>query len=167
MREIPPEYLVAGTTRIDLRKDVEGELRVNKSKIKEIRFREIGFNKEKLNLNLELKITKYKASEGKEYFLEIVNKDDVLFGLLRLRIADGKSIIRELHVYGQSLKLGEKGKLSQHKGFGKMLMKEAEKISKKEGAKKISVISGVGVREYYQKLGYSLEDTYMVKSYKS
>jgi len=163
MREIPPDYLVAGTTRIDLRKDVEKELRDNKSNIKEIRFREIGFNKEKLNLNLELKITKYKASEGKEYFLEIVNKDDVLFGLLRLRIANGKSIIRELHVYGQSLKLGEKGELSQHKGFGKMLMKEAEKISKKEKINKISVISGIGVREYYRKLGYNLENTYMVK----
>jgi elongator complex protein 3 len=182
MREIPPDYLIAGTTRIDLRKDVEEKLRKNKNKIVEIRFREIGFAlgnpahppQEKL----KLKITKYIASGGNEYFLEIVNDDDILFGLLRLRIINDKAIIRELHVYGQSLKLGEKGNLSQHIGLGKWLMSEAEKIAKgseqvqassddkpraKEKCKKIFVISGIGVREYYRKLGYKLEDTYMVK----
>jgi len=164
MREIPPEYLIAGTTRIDLRKDVEEKLRREKIKLKEIRYREIGFNDEELDLNLELKVTKYLASNGTEYFLEIVNKDDVLFGLLRLRIVGGKAIVRELHIYGQSLKLDEKNsKASQHKGFGKMLMKEAEKIVVKEKCKKISVISGIGVREYYRNLGYELEQSYMVK----
>jgi len=179
MREIPPEYLVAGTTRIDLRKDVEEKLRNKNSKIKEIRYREIGFNPthssgrqmgevgfnyEKLDLNLQLKITKYQASQGTEYFLEIVNKDDILFGLLRLRIVNGGSIVRELHIYGQSIKLGEKNsKASQHKGFGRMLMKEAEKIAIREKSKKIYVISGVGAREYYKNLGYELEDNYMVK----
>lgn len=173
MREIPPEYLIAGTTRIDLRKDIEEELRNEKKRIKEIRFREIGFNKEKLDLNLELKITKYQASGGKEYFLEIVNKDDVLFGLLRLRIVGGKGIVRELHVYGQSLELGGKNHnhttaqpRAQHKGFGKMLMKEVEKIAKKEKVSRLFVISGVGVREYYRSLGYELEDSYMVKNLK-
>jgi len=182
MREIPPDYLIAGTTRIDLRKDVEKKLRDEKNKIKEIRFREvgfnpthssksqmreIGFNQPKPEFGLELKITKYSASGGKEYFLEIVDKNDILFGLLRLRIVDKKGIIRELHIYGQSLKLDEKNSnASQHKGFGRMLMKEAEKIAKKEKAKKISVISGVGVREYYKNLGYELEDTYMVKNLK-
>jgi len=166
MREIPPDYLVAGTTRIDLRKDLEKELRDNKDKIKEIRFREIGFalrDKKEIDTNLELKITKYNASGGDEYFLEIVNKNDILFGLLRLRIIGKKAIIRELHVYGQSLKLGQKGKTSQHMGLGKWLMNEAEDIAKKQKVKKIFVISGVGVREYYRKLGYSLEGSYMVK----
>lgn len=166
MREIPPEYLVAGTTKIDLRKDVEEELRKEDSKIKEIRYREIGFairDEKEIDKNLKLKITKYKASEGTEYFLEIVNKDDILFGLLRLRIFDKKAIIRELHVYGQSLKLGETSKIGQHTGLGKWLMEEAEKIVKKNKIKKLIVISGVGVREYYNKLGYELEDSYMVK----
>jgi elongator complex protein 3 len=163
MREIPPEYLVAGTTKIDLRKDVEEILRREKNKIKEIRFREVGFNKN-FNKDFKLKITKYNASEGKEYFLEIVNKDDVLFGLLRLRIVGDKSFVRELHVYGQSLNLHEENsEAAQHKGFGKMLMNEAEKIANKEKTKKILVISGVGVREYYRNLGYKLEDSYMTK----
>ncbi|MDO8528265.1 MAG: tRNA uridine(34) 5-carboxymethylaminomethyl modification radical SAM/GNAT enzyme Elp3, partial [Nanoarchaeota archaeon] len=73
------------------------------------------------------------------------------------------AIIRELHVYGQSLKLGEKGKIGQHVGLGKWLMNEAEKIVQKNKIKKLSVISGVGVKEYYRKLGYELEESYMVK----
>ena len=123
---------------------------------------------------------------------QIINKDDILFGLLRLRICDedlvppskhpnpppltvsslkkyqakrGKlAIIREIHVYGQALKLGEEGKIGQHTGLGKWLMSEAEKIVKKVGIKKISVISGVGVRPYYKNLGYGLEESYMVKT---
>ncbi len=167
MREIPPEYLVAGTTRIDLRKEIERELRKNKIKLKEIRYREIGFalSREKfLDLDLKLKITKYSASNGKEYFLEFVNKNDILFGLLRLRIFNKKAIVRELHVYGQALKLGEKGEISQHKGLGKILMKKAEEITKKKKINKLFVISGIGVREYYRNLGYELESTYMVKN---
>jgi elongator complex protein 3 len=208
MREIPPEYLVAGTTRIDLRKDIEAELRKNNSKLEEIRYREIGFNPTKPihpthpreKDNLILKTTKYKASNGDEYFLEIVNEDDVLFGLLRLRIYNSSSlcsdinekllmkntsgssiinskksranvnergklaIIRELHIYGQALKLGERKLVaSQHSGLGKQLMKKAEEIAQDSGCRVLKVISGIGVREYYQKLGYNLENTYMVK----
>jgi len=200
MREIPSEYLVAGTKHIGIRKDVEDELRKKGVKLKEIRYREVGFNKENINIDLKLKKTEYTASGGKEYFIEIVNKEDILFGLLRLRIVGEKerlindkrfskqgstinklkttvidnnklsfktAIIRELHVYGQSLKLGEKSKeAGQHKGLGKWLMNEAEKIAEKEGYKEIKIISGVGVREYYEKLGYELDEgkgEYMVK----
>jgi elongator complex protein 3 len=175
MREIPPEFLVAGTTRIDLRKDIEDAIRKRKLKINEIRFREIGFAfrdkkpKEKISSNLKLKVTSYNASGGKEYFLEFVNKDNILFGLLRLRVEKkGLAIIRELHVYGQSLAIGEKGKqheISQHKGLGKLLMKKAEELVRKEKVKKLAVISGVGVREYYKKLGYKLKDNYMIKEF--
>ncbi len=165
MREIPTEYLVAGTTNIGLRKDLEEELRKNKIKLKEIRYREIGFaNKETLNKKTKLKITKYKASDGKEYFLEIINKDNILFGLLRLRISKAGAIVREVHVYGQSLELGQIGENSQHMGLGKQLIAKAEEIAKKSKQKKLKIISGIGVREYYKKLGYILEDTYMVKN---
>ena len=166
MREIPPEFLTAGTTRIDLRREVEKQLREDKIKLEEIRYREIGFalqQSPKINKKLELKITKYAASYGEEYFLEIINKDDILFGLLRLRLTKTKAIIREIHIYGQALKLGIKGKVGQHSGLGKWLISEAEKITHENKHKKLSVISGIGVREYYRKLGYKLEDTYMVK----
>jgi elongator complex protein 3 len=171
MREIPPEFLVAGTTRIDLRREIEREMREHKIKLNEIRYREVGFAGKEINLDLKLKITKYKASKGDEYFLEIVNKEDILFGLLRLRIVDKKAIIRELHVYGQALNLGVKGNLNlwQHRGFGKELMSSAEEIAKKNKCGEIKVISGVGVREYYKKLGYKLsslkEGEMMVKKF--
>jgi elongator complex protein 3 len=167
MREIPPEYIVAGTINIDLRKDVEEKLRNEKIKLNEIRYREIGFQlryQKETDLHLKLKKTKYKASEGDEYFLEIINKDDILFGLLRLRIHDRNAIIREVHVYGPALKLGEKVKnVAQHQGLGKWLIEEAEKITANNKIKKVSIISGIGVREYYKKLGYNLEGSYMVR----
>jgi len=161
MREIPPVYLVAGTTRIDLRKEIEDVLRSQNKKIKEIRLREIGFSKTK-NFDLELKTLRYEASGGREYFIQIVNKENILFALLRLRLNKESAIVRELHVYGKSTKLGKKGK-TQHIGLGKQLMKKAEEITRKHDFKKLSIISGVGVREYYKKLGYKLEGSYMVK----
>ena len=87
-----------------------------------------------------------------------------MFGLLRLRIFDNRAIIRELHIYGQAVNIGEKSKKTQqHKGLGKWLMQEAEKIVRKNKIKKLEIISGVGVREYYRKLNYYLEDIYMTK----
>jgi elongator complex protein 3 len=88
------------------------------------------------------------------------------------------ALIRELHVYGELVPVGNPSTLQfdsgqassgrkrkiQHAGLGKKLLKEAEKITRENGYKKIAVISGVGVRDYYRKLGYRLEDTYMIKS---
>ncbi|MBT4166014.1 tRNA uridine(34) 5-carboxymethylaminomethyl modification radical SAM/GNAT enzyme Elp3 [archaeon] len=190
MREIPPEFLTAGTTRIDLRRDIEQNLKQSKTKINEIRFREIGFHirdlqkNQKINPKLKLKTTKYQAQNGTEYFLEITNNQNILFALLRLRITNqkdkfqyypnngrvggvigidnaetnSKAIIREIHVYGQSLSIGQKPKhLGQHTGLGKQLIHEAEQITKKHNIKNLQIISGVGVREYYKKLKYKLD----------
>jgi elongator complex protein 3 len=172
MRAIPEEYLVAGVINIDMRKNIEEEIKRRNIKIEEIRLREIGFamrDGKKIDTDVRIKTKEYNASKGKEFFIEALNKDNILFGLLRLRIEEGNKdipTIRELHVYGPTLKLGEVAKTEwQHKGLGKILMKEAEKITRKEGHKKIRVISGVGVREYYRKLGYNLdkEEIYMEK----
>jgi elongator complex protein 3 len=46
-------------------------------------------------------------------------------------------------------------------------MIEGEKIIKEEtNYNKIAVISGIGVRSYYRKLGYRLSNTYMIKKIK-
>ncbi len=76
------------------------------------------------------------------------------------------AIIRELHTYGKLTDIAKLDKTSpQHIGLGKKLILEAEKIARDEfGLHKIAVISGVGVRGYYRKLGYKLKDTYMTKS---
>ncbi len=172
MREIPKEKMLSKAASTSIRKEVEDELRKEKNNsIKEIRIREIGFNRDGLKLDTKLKQIEYDSSGGKEFFLEVVNSDDILFGLLRLRFPknfiltelEGCAIVRELHVYGQALNLHEKGKNSQHLGLGKMLMSEAEKLARDAGYKKLAVISGVGVREYYKKLGYNLVGSYMVK----
>ena len=164
MREFPKEKLIDGVERLDLRKDIEENFRRSGEKINEIRMREVGFNQD-VDLNVELKILEYESSNGREFFLEIVNNKNILFGLLRLRISNKKSIVRELHVYGQAIKLGEIGEASQHKGIGKLLLEKAEEITKKNKIEKLSIISGIGVREYYRNLGYNLEGNYMVKEF--
>ncbi len=100
------------------------------------------------------KLLKYQAST--------VSTEDPAIALLP--ILKDAAIVRELHTYGALVPIAKKMKAPQHKGLGKKLMKEAEKIAKKEFAlKKIVVISGIGVRPYYKKMGYRLKDTYMSK----
>ena len=131
----------------------------------------------------KLFVDEYETTEGTEYFLSFEDtKRQVVFAFLRLRLPNkeqgntrlssllgfsslsGISFIRELHTYGQLLDLGTKQKsASQHKGLGKKLVLEAEKISKKNDYSKVAVISGVGVRGYYRKLGYKKQGTYMIK----
>jgi len=74
------------------------------------------------------------------------------------------AIIREIQTFGEVVPIGEKKIAPQHRGLGKKLIKEAEKIVKNElGLKKMAVISGIGTRGYFQKFGYKLRETYMVK----
>ena len=110
---------------------------------------------------------------GEEVFISAEDtKQDFLIGFCRLRIpykpfrkemTNKSAGIRELHVYGTAVPLGEKGMI-QHQGFGKRLLKRAEQIAKERHDKnKMLIISGVGVREYYRKLGYKRQGVYMVK----
>jgi len=118
------------------------------------------------------------ANGGWETFLAYEDpKQDILIGLLRLRkcsdthtyrpelIDQPTSIVRELHVYGLAVPIhGREKSKFQHQGYGTLLMKEAEKIARDEhGSEKLSVISGVGVRSYYERLGYTLDGPYMSK----
>ncbi|GAX83381.1 hypothetical protein CEUSTIGMA_g10806.t1 [Chlamydomonas eustigma] len=76
------------------------------------------------------------------------------------------SVVRELHVYGTAIAVHarDQGKF-QHQGYGTLLMEEAEGIARFEHrSTKLAVISGVGTRHYYRKLGYHLEGHYMVKT---
>ncbi len=179
VRDIPSGYIVAGGAKIsNIREIVQKEMAKERTKCKCIRCREVKENynpKEKIYLFRE----DYEASGGKEIFLSFENKDrSKLYALLRLRIPSyyfsrkkhfikilrESAIIREVHVYGQMIPVGQKSFLVQHRGLGKKLIKKAEKIAKNEfGLKKMAVISGVGAREYYKKLGYKLKDEYMIK----
>jgi len=173
-RDIPSPKIEAGCKTSNLREFIQKEMKEKKLVCKCIRCREVKDNydnKEKIFLFRE----DYAASKGKEIFLSFENKKRTkLFAFLRLRIPSLKihfipalqnsAIIRELHTYGRSVPIKKRGASPQHKGFGKKLMAEAEKITKKElGFKEISVISGIGVRNYYRKIGYKEKDTYMIK----
>jgi len=179
IRDIPEESIVAGNKITNLRQLIDNRSQKEGWSCQCIRCREIrDKNQESRILNQEsgrgavpapLKLNKieYRASGGKEVFLELIDNDYHLYALLRLRMTKEKAIIREVHTYGEAVDVGEIGDgAKQHKGLGKKLILEAEKIAKEAGFKKISVISGVGVRGYYKKLGYKLEDTYMVKKLK-
>lgn len=167
IRDIPAESIEAGSKASNLRQTIHEEMKEGGLKCRCIRCREIGNAKVEAR-DLKLKRLDYDASGGKEIFLTFEDtKHDKLVALLRLRICD-TAIIRELHTYGEvapiSMFRDRDSKHSQHRGLGKKLVREAERIAKKEfGLKKITVISGVGVRGYYAKLGYKLRDSYMVK----
>lgn len=142
------------------------------------RSREVRNKKEKTEA-LNLVVRAYESSVGQEYFISYEDELGYLYGFTRLLLPKLEerldisglgletALIRELHVYGslQSLNTQEENRQKvQHSGLGKQLLETAEKIAQKSGFSKLSVISGVGVREYYRKQGYKLEGTYMVKA---
>ena len=182
IRDIPATQIEAGVKKSNLRELVLKELEKQGLRCRCTRCREVGHVYKRYGLlpkqeNIKLIRREYEASEGLEIFLSFEDvKQDILIALLRLRLPSEKAhrkevnkepsmIIRELHTYGKELRIGQKPREEwQHRGFGKELVKEAEEIAKYEfGVKKLLVISGVGVRNYFRKLGFELEGPYMAK----
>lgn len=177
IRDIPEESIIAGNKTTNLRQLIANESNKSGWSCKCIRCREAGHADKVGKIKVKsqkLKVIKYRASNGIEYFLSYESPDEkILYAFLRLRIPEnstnnpfaelrGAALIRELHTYGQATDIGDKGEV-QHLGLGKKLLIEAEKITRQNGLNKIAVISGIGVRSYYKKFGYQLEGTYMVK----
>jgi len=167
-RDIPANLIFNGVKKSNLRELVERKIREKGIEIKEIRSREVGLKKPG---KLSLKRIDYKASKGKEIFLSFED-NGLIAGFLRLRIpykshrkeiGNDSAIVRELHVYGEETPLRKKGKI-QHSGIGSKLLEKAEEIAKSFNKKKMVIISGVGVREYYYKRGYSLDGPYVLKT---
>jgi len=167
-RDVPTKQWAAGVGMTNFR---QYTFEKYKPKCRCIRCREP--MKKQVDLeNVQLIVQEYEASQGKEFFISFENiEQDIILGFCRLRfpsqflrqeITQTSALIRELHVYGTATAIGQEGKV-QHKGFGKKLLEKAEQISKENKKDKIVIISGVGVREYYAKLGYKLEGSYMVK----
>ncbi len=181
-RDIPANVIVDGVKRGDLRCLALKRLEAQGLKCNCIRCREVGHVMLKRGVapdpeNVKLRVEKYGASEGVEVFIsceDVVN--DVLIGLLRLRIPSDKAfrpevvekpsaIVRVLHVYGDVVPVSERdGSAWQHRGYGSTLLREAERIAREEyGARKILVLSALGVKEYYAKQGYKKDGVYMSK----
>ena len=185
MRDIPAYLIEAGCKNSNLRQLVQEKLKQMNEKCNCIRCREYGISKRKENIDessfddIKLYRLDYEASQGKEIFLSYENKKvNYLVGYLRLRkpsefahrpeLKDGKTlIVREIKVVGElvpkDLKPNRFSQI-QHRGFGKLLMENAEKISTEDfDAKKLAVISGIGARDWFYELGYTRDGPYVSK----
>ncbi|HEU5487435.1 MAG TPA: tRNA uridine(34) 5-carboxymethylaminomethyl modification radical SAM/GNAT enzyme Elp3 [Candidatus Nitrosotalea sp.] len=175
-REISSDQIIAGPKLGNLRQIVQQNLKKQNISCKCIRCREAGLSEGTINMDdIKMHRENYDSSSGNEVFLSYDDSHDKIFGFLRLRkpsssahrseVTSNTCIVRELHVYGRSLKIGEReNDTIQHSGLGKNLMSEAEKISMEEfDSKRLLVISAVGTREYYRKLGYTQLGPYMSK----
>jgi elongator complex protein 3 len=167
-RDVPTKHWIDGVQITNLRQYIHAKYKPSCHCIRcrEPRDQEVDWN------NVQLKVIEYEASKGKEFF---VSYEDVthnfILGFVRLRfpsqclrkeITKATAFVRELHVYGSSTALGKEGNV-QHKGLGRKLMKKAEEIAMQHNKDKMLVISGIGVKEYYKKLGYEKEGVYMSK----
>ena len=164
-RDIPAPQIAAGILKSNIRQLVQDNLTKTQRRCRCVRCREVGHSHVALDDpdNISLRIVDYEASGGTEHFISLVY-DDSLIGYARLRIdGSGTATIRELKVFGKIASIGEQGKDWQHRGFGRRLVEEAEKLALASGATRIRVTSGVGVREYYASLGFVLERPYMAK----
>jgi len=175
LRDIPSEYITGGLKN-SMRDGVQDRLKAEGSSCRCIRCREYGHRLSKAGSQPSLRRLEYDAASGREIFLSFEDETDTLYGLLRLRIQDNHAtklqsidgkigMIRELHVYGPELQLGVRGKDSaQHRGYGRELLREAERIVKTEyDASFVAILSGVGARNYYRESGYELNSGYMIK----
>ena len=174
MRDIPAKFIVAGCKDLALRSAIKKRMNELNIRCNCIRCREYGHRlRDGWKVGEPyLKRMDYEASGGREIFLSFEDKQDTIFGLLRLRIGhsipgeEEPTMVRELHVFGSEVPLGEQqAGAAQHRGLGGELLKEAEKISRQEfQSQKIAIISGIGARDYFRsEFGYNLEGAYMVK----
>jgi elongator complex protein 3 len=181
-RDIPMPLVTSGVENGNLRELALARMKDFGTTCRDVRTREVGINEVKNKIRpsqVELVRRDYIANGGWETFLAYEDpKQDILIALLRLRkcstattfrpelTSQPSSLVRELHVYGMAIPVHGRDKTKfQHQGYGGLLMKEAERIARDEhGSDKIAVISGVGVRGYYERLGYWLDGPYMSKT---
>lgn len=183
-RDIPMPLVTSGVEKGNLRELALARMGALGLRCRDVRTREAGIQDIHHQVRpdqVELVRRDYWANAGWETFLAYEDpRQDMLVGLLRLRKAAGPdaqrqpelrgrvSIVRELHVYGSAVAVSARaeagGGAHQHMGYGSLLMRAAEAIAAKEhDSTKVAVISGVGTRHYYRKLGYHLEGHYMVR----
>lgn len=177
IRDIPSTSIRAGALNTNLREEVHRRMRERGLRCRCIRCRQV---RERADGSFALIRRDYEASDGMEVFLSFEEtRADQLGSMLRLRIPsqarrhephwlpvlEGAALIRELHTYGRHVPVHDRrDDAAQHRGFGTRLLQEAERIARDEfGMARMAVIAGVGVREYYRRRGYALEETYMVK----
>lgn len=176
IRDIPSTHVVEGNKRTSLRQDVHAELARRGTRCNCIRCREV--RGEKVDApSLRLDDLVYRPDGAEEHFLSFVTPEDKIAGFLRLSLPgpdspdtglkdlQGAAIIREVHVYGQSLQVGqEQTGAAQHAGLGTRLLAEADRLAGAKGYRRMAVIAAVGTRQYYLERGFERGELYLVKS---
>jgi elongator complex protein 3 len=175
IRDIPSTNVVEGNKRTSLRQDIQAEMKKRATRCQCVRCREV--RKETISPSeLQRDDLVYSSGEVEEHFISYNTADDKLVGFLRLSLPGSKSpdsglpdldqaaIIREVHVYGQSLEVGQKQVgTAQHTGLGTSLLEEAETIAREMGYSRLAVIAAVGTRQYYLGRGFQRGDLYLLK----
>jgi len=176
IRDIPSTNVVEGNRRTSLRQDIHNEMQRRGTECQCVRCREVrGKTVQAEALKLDDMV--YQAGTTEEHFISYVTTDDKLAGFVRLSLPgsdspqteihdlDGAALIREVHVYGQSLAVGaEKRGAAQHVGLGTRLLEEAQSVARAKGFKRMAVISAVGTREYYLERGFARGELYLTKT---
>jgi elongator complex protein 3 len=177
IRDIPSTNVVAGNRRTGLRVDVQAEMQRRGTVCECIRCREVRKQVVRPD-DLRIEEIRYRAGDAEERFISYVTPDDRLAGFLRLSLPlkadpgllgeledlNGAAIVRELHVYGQSLPVGhESAGAAQHSGLGSRLLGCAETAAAECGYRALAVISAVGTRAYYAERGFERGRLYQVK----
>ncbi|HJH32299.1 MAG TPA: tRNA uridine(34) 5-carboxymethylaminomethyl modification radical SAM/GNAT enzyme Elp3 [Methanosarcinaceae archaeon] len=177
-RDIPAQQILCGVTKSNIRQLAKKRLHERGGRCRCIRCREVGHSilkgVEPNSGDIELTVESYNSCGGIEHFISFEDvKQDILIGFLRLRFPgsphrselEGAALVRELHVYGSMVPVGgsAKGMDWQHRGYGAELLAYAEQLARENEYKKLSIISGIGVREYYRKLGYMRDGVYLSK----
>ena len=166
-RDIPVPQITAGILKSNIRQLVEAEMQERGLSCRCIRCREVGHTGAVLEDPdlVVMKDLEYGSCGGTEHFISY-EYEDSLIGYVRLRLDDNElATIRELKVFGKVASIGEDGEDWQHRGFGRGLVAEAERIARESGRSGIRVTSGVGVRGYYASLGFQKELPYMAKRF--
>jgi elongator complex protein 3 len=176
IRDIPSTNVVEGNRRTSLRQDIHQEMQRRGTRCECVRCREVRGKSVHAEL-LRLEDMVYRASAAEEHFVSFTTPDDKLAGFVRLSLPgrdspatgmsdlDEAALIREVHVYGQSLPVGaEKRGAAQHTGLGTRLLEKAESIARAGGFKRMAVISAVGTRGYYLERGFERGELYLVKN---
>ncbi len=180
LRDIPSKFIVAGL-KDSLRDIVKEKMKRDAIECHCIRCREYGHRSRAGVVIGKPHITRldYEAAEGREIFLSFEDDNETLFGLLRLRIQSkpvpalgqgcngNTALVRELHIFGPEVPIsGQASGAAQHKGLGKALLREAERIARDEfQAERMIILSGTGAKEYYRiEFDCASEGDYMVKT---
>ncbi len=177
MRDIPANYIVAGTTKSNLRQIVQRRMHAQGLHCRCIRCREI---RGKLTIDIDinhprLEVLTYETDVTQEYFLQMLTPEGYLAGFLRLSLPRAPrdvlpvpeirdaAIIRELHIYGPAQALGERGWGVQHRGLGTHLLEKAADIAHATGFRELAVIAAIGTRPYYRERGFTEGELYLIR----